>query len=382
MAGCPWPVKTRIIQALLMEPIHPDIRHAHTLPAEFYRSAAVFEEVKEKIFARTWQYVADASVMSEEGYYFPFTLLPGVLDEPLILTRDAAGILRCLSNVCTHRSKVIVEKPGKGRTLRCGYHGRCFHLDGRFKSMPGFEEAAGFPAPEDDLVQVRLRDWLELLFIALEPAADLATILRPVTERVGWLPMDTLVYKPELSRDYQVQANWALYCDNYLEGFHVPFVHPGLNAALDFQNYDYELFDYCNLQLGVAKEGDPCFELPLDSPDYGRQIYAYYFWVFPNLMLNFYPWGLSMNLVEPLSHRETRIRFRTYQFEGTPFDWTLNQIHQTEMEDEAVVESVQKGVQSRYFRRGRFSPSMEKCVHHFHELVAKFMNGQEQNAEL
>lgn len=356
-----------------MKNIHQDIRQAHTLPAEFYRSPAVFDLVKEKVFARSWQYIADATVVEEEGYYYPFTLFPGVLDEPLMLTRDTRNLIRCLSNVCTHRGKVIVEKPGKGRTLRCGYHGRCFHLDGRFKSMPGFEGAADFPSPADDLTHIPIKEWLQLLFISLEPAMDFQTVFQPINERVDWLPMDTLIYKPELSRDYQVKANWALYCDNFLEGFHLPFVHPGLNAALDFQNYDYELFPYCNLQIGVAKEGEPCFEFPASSPDFGRNIYAYYFWVFPNLMLNFYPWGLSMNQVLPLNHVETQVRFRTYQFKGTPFDWTLNQIHQTEMEDEAVVESVQRGVQSRFYKQGRFSPGMEKCVHHFHRLISQFL---------
>ena len=257
--------------------------------------------------------------------------------------------------------------------LTCGYHGRCFHLDGSFKSMPGFEGVIDFPDKEDDLPSIPVQEWLKLLFVSLDPTVEFGEVIRPIKERVAWMPMDSLEYKPDLSQDYRVQANWALYCDNYLEGFHVPFVHPGLNAALDFKNYDYELFPYCNLQIGVSKEGEPCFDLPKSSPDYGRFIYAYYFWVFPNLMLNFYPWGLSMNVVIPLNYQETLIRFRTYQFQGTEFDWTLNQIHQTEMEDEEVVESVQKGVQSRLYKRGRFSASMEKCVHHFHRLVAEAM---------
>jgi len=86
-----------------------------------------------------------------------------------------------------------------------------------------------------------------------------------------------------------LEANWALYCDNYLEGFHVAYVHPALNNALDMKNYTYELFPYCNLQLGVASEGEPCFDIPEGAQDYGKNIYAYYWHVFPNLMFNFYP---------------------------------------------------------------------------------------------
>ena len=88
--------------------IDPDIRRATTLPASFYEDASFFELSKEKIFASTWQYAADARVLNEETNVCPFTLLPGVLDEPLLLVRDADGHARCLSNVCTHRGKVIV----------------------------------------------------------------------------------------------------------------------------------------------------------------------------------------------------------------------------------------------------------------------------------
>ena len=353
--------------------INPDIRHAATLPAAFYRSEEVFERSKERIFAATWQYVADQSVLQSPGEAYPFTLLPGVLEEPLVLTRDREGRDFALSNVCTHRGKIIVEQAGVYRQLSCGYHGRCFRHDGSFKSMPEFKDALDFPRPEDNLAQIPLRSWMGLLFVGLQPEVSFEEMIRPVMERIGWMPLDTLVFDPTTSKDWPVKANWALYCDNYLEGFHVPFVHPALNQALVLEDYGYELFPYCNLQLGVAKEGEPCFDIPKDAPDYGRRIYAYYYWLFPNLMLNFYPWGLSLNYVQPLRHDRCLVRFRTYLFAGAQGDRELNRIDQTELEDEAVVESVQLGVQSRYYKEGRFSPSQEKGVHHFHSLIARFM---------
>lgn len=354
-------------------PIDPDIRRAATLPAAFYRDPAIFELSKEKIFAGAWQYAADARVLNEKANVYPFTLLPGVLDEPLLLSRDAGGGVRCLSNVCTHRGKVIVEQPGRMRQLSCGYHGRCFALDGTFRKMPGFEGAGDFPSEADHLARVALEEWLGLYFVSLAPFADLNLITGPIRERIAWMPLDTLEFTEEGSADYEVKAHWALYCDNYLEGFHVPFVHPGLNAALDFGHYDYELFPYCNLQVGIAKEEEPCFDIPKGQPDHGRRVYAYYFWLFPNLMFNFYPWGLSLNVVEPLSPVRTRVRFRTYAFRGQAHRRTVNRIDQTELEDEAVVESVQLGIRSRYYKQGRFSPAMERCVHHFHQLAGRFM---------
>ena len=354
--------------------IHGDIRQAHTLPGWFYKSREAFETVKEKIFASAWMYVADATALGEPHSVYPFTLLPGVLDEPLVFTKDAEAQLHCLSNVCTHRGKIVVEQVGKARLLSCNYHGRCFRLDGSFKSMPEFQEVENFPSPLDDLTKVPFAEWMGMLFVSLDPKVHFSEMIQPIQEQIGWMPLDTLVFSPEQSQDYFIESNWALYCDNYLEGFHIPFVHPALNQAIDFKQYQYEIFPYCNLQIGIAKEEEPCFDIPAGAPHYGEKIYGYYFWLFPNLMLNFYPWGLSMNIVEPLSQDRTVVKYRTYFFEGTKFDRGLNQIDQTEMEDEAVVESVQKGLQSRFYQQGRFSPRQERGVHHFHQLVSQFLS--------
>ena len=94
--------------------IASDIGQAYTLPSLFYRDEGIFAQVREKIWAATWLYVADATVVARPGDVYPFTLLEGVLDEPLVLTRAQDGRLHCLSNVCTHRGKVVVEEAGLG----------------------------------------------------------------------------------------------------------------------------------------------------------------------------------------------------------------------------------------------------------------------------
>jgi choline monooxygenase len=123
----------------------------------------------------------------------------------------------------------------------------------------------------------------------LAPNFEFNELIKEVEERVGWMPIETFKYRENLSKEYFITANWALYCDNYLEGFHIPFIHEDLNSVLDFNSYDVEIFKYANLQLGIATDKDICFDLPKNSKDYGKKIAAYYFWVFPNLMLNFYP---------------------------------------------------------------------------------------------
>lgn len=350
--------------------INPNINQAHTLPAEFYRSEIAFTQVIEKIFAKSWHYIADADAVAKTGQVHPLTLLDNVLTEPLVLTKDKAGTTHCLSNVCTHRGNIMVHEPGSVNMLSCNYHGRCFRLDGTLRAMPGFEGVENFPAESDHLPQLPLAELGPLLFASLSSNPTFEAVFGAMLDRIGWMPLDTLTYDETASKDYYIDANWALYCDNYLEGFHIPFVHPALNDALEMENYSYELFPYSSLQLGVAKEGEPCFDMPADAEDAGRNIYAYYFFVFPNLMFNFYPWGLSLNVVEPLSHNKTRIRFRNYKFADTALHQMDYNLDDTEMEDEAVVQSVQRGIQSRLYKKGRFSPSMEQGVHHFHRLLA------------
>jgi choline monooxygenase len=199
--------------------IDPDIRIARTLPARVYSDPTLFRAQHRHVFARTWQYAAHNDVVKVSGQVFPFTLLPGSLDEPLVLTRDTHDRVHALSNVCTHRGTLVVEGPGHEQQLRCRYHGRRFALDGRFHSMPEFEGTANFPSPADDLPRVPLGTWQRFLMVSLTPAMTFDDVVAPMRARLGHLPFDQLVFDAAGTRDYVVNANWALYIDNYLEGF-------------------------------------------------------------------------------------------------------------------------------------------------------------------
>jgi choline monooxygenase len=355
--------------------IDPNIARAYTLPTEFYLDQAHFETAREKIFARSWQFVGDTDQVKENGWVTPVNLLEQYIDEPLLLSRDKDGALHCLSNVCTHRGNLVVERPCKLNDIRCKYHGRRFNLDGKFLSMPEFKEVENFPSAEDNLSQLPLYRWAKWLFTSLSATAPAETFLREMIQRVGWMPFQDFHFRPELSRDYIVEANWALYCENYLEGFHIPFVHAGLNAVIDYGNYTTELYRYGVLQLGLAKDEDIAFDLPETSPDYGKHVAGYYFWIFPNIMFNFYPWGLSINIVKPLSLARTKVSFLSYVWDENKLRQGAGaNLHQVEMEDEDVVQHVQKGIRSRFYKHGRYSVKRETGTHHFHRLISEFMN--------
>ena len=354
--------------------IDANIAKANTLHKEYYTSQRYFEESKEKIFVPSWQFIGDIGQVAENSTAYPFTLLEGYLNEPLLLTRGKQGQLHCLSNVCTHRGNLMVYQPCKLNQLRCKYHGRLFTLGGKFISMPEFKEVENFPTEADNLHNLPIFEWGKLLFTSLNPSVNPNEVFGEMMERLNWFPMDKLTHKPERSQVYTVKANWALYCENYLEGFHIPFVHAGLNQLLDFGEYTTEIFKYSNLQLGIGKKGDVCFDLPSSSPDYGKNVAAYYFWVYPNMMFNFYPWGLSFNLVQPISVDECKVSFIVYVSDETTFNTGAGSgLDTVELEDEEVVQQVQKGIRSRFYSHGRYSVKHEKGTHHFHSLIANSM---------
>jgi choline monooxygenase len=359
--------------------IDPDIARATSLPTAFYLDPALYALARERLFARSWQWLGTLDDVALPGSVSPRELLPGLLDEPLLLARDAHGALRCLSNVCTHRGNRLVDAPCQAQQLRCRYHGRRFGLDGRVQSMPGFDGASVPPSTGDDLPQPGFGSAFGHGFASIAPLLPLQEVLAEMQARLGWLPIAAFVADASRSQDYSFDAHWALYVENYLEGLHIPFVHAGLTATLDLGRYHYELGRASVLQLAHARDGEAAFDLPASSPDHGQRIAAYYWWLFPNLMLNFYPWGLSLNLVHPLGPARTRVLFRSFVANPADVDALRRgaggALDAVELEDEAVVMSVQRGITSRLFKPGRYAPAHERGVHHFHRLVAEFMRG-------
>ena len=333
--------------------IDADIRKAKTLPSGFYTDQGVFELSKEKIFARGWHFLG---LKDEIESLLPVTLLPGMLDEPVLLSKNGDGV-KCLSNVCTHRGKILVEAPCKASLIRCGYHGRRFSLEGKFLSMPEFVGVENFPSESDDLRQIDLAERGGFLFASLDPAASFDQFADEAVARIGDLEPTSL--KPASKRDYEIDAHWALYCENYLEGFHIPYVHKKLNEIVDYGSYSTETFRYSSVQTAFDDDGNVA----------GR-----YLFIFPNLMFNFYPWGVSVNVVQPVTSSKSVVEFLTYVSDETKLNEGAGaDLHSVELEDEAVVENVQRGIRSRFYSHGRYSPTREQGTHHFHRLIAEFL---------
>ncbi len=349
--------------------INPDIRRAETLSSEFYTGEKFFDESKEKIFARTWQLIG---TKNEIDNLKPFTLLENFLDEPVLITKQNEN-LHCLSNVCTHRGKILIENECKASGIRCGYHGRRFELNGKFLSMPEFERAENFPSEKDNLPHIPFEVWNDFLFVSLNPIAPLGEFLAEINEKISFFGFENLKF--HAAKDYTVKAHWALYCENYLEGFHIPFVHKALNNAIDYGSYKTETFHYSILQTAMSEPPAAAGGLHAATFDFNESIAAHYFFIFPNLMLNFYPWGLSVNIVKPIKKDLTKVSYLTFVNDESKLNKGAGaDLETVEFEDQAVVESVQKGINSRAYDKGRYSPAREQGTHHFHRLIAEFMN--------
>jgi choline monooxygenase len=360
--------------------IDPDIRRAKTLSSDFYTDDRYFHVSKEKIFARTWQF---AGRVDEFESLKPITLLPGFLDEPILLTRSG-DVVNCLSNVCTHRGKILIEEPCKADLIRCGYHGRRFDLCGKFLSMPEFKEVEDFPSESDSLSNIPVAVRGGFAFASIDPSAPFEQFVDDAAARLEDVEPGDL--KLVSTRDYEVNAHWALYCENYLEGFHIPFVHKSLNEIVDYGSYATETFRFSSLQTAISSPPVLGGVAPASGDgvvtgwsgdgvvESSGEIAGRYLFIFPNLMFNFYPWGISVNVVRPITPQKSAIEFLTYVSDETKLGTGAGaNLDRVELEDEAVVESVQKGIRSRFYSHGRYSPTREKGTHHFHRLIGEFM---------
>ena len=202
----------------------------------------------------------------------------------------------------------------------------------------------------------------------LGPAPEpIESVFAGIRERVAPTRLAELRFVRQV--DYEVACNWKVYVDNFLEGYHVPYVHPELCTLYDYENYVTEVYERYSVQVG-----------PLTGE---RNVYtvgggdALYYFVFPNLMLNVVPGRLQLNVVQPVGPDRCRVLFR-YYYDDPDAAGTRERIEadvtfsdQVQLEDAAICERVQRGLGSRAYDRGRFSVRFEEGVYHFQQLLKR-----------
>jgi choline monooxygenase len=370
--------KTNGILGTIMNPsadqfrIARDIEKAWTLPSSLYTDAAALGAEKEKIFARTWQVVGHAHQVANAGDYFTTELV----GEPLLVVRGNDGALRGFYNVCRHRAGPPAEGCGTRKLFRCGYHGWTYGLDGALISATEMDGVEGFCPEQFALAPVRVEEWFNLVFVNLDREA------RPLRESLGELVAQAEKFpfaemKLFERRTYDMKCNWKTYVDNYLEGYHLPSVHPGLNRELDYNAYVVEPYARHVRQFSPIRGAQAGDATPRRYQEAREDLTTDYFWIFPNWMLNCYPDNVSLNIVLPLGPERSLAIFEWYLPEkdhvSPAAKASVEFSDQIQIEDVGICEAVQKNLRSRSYTRGRFSVKQEKGVHAFHRTYAEMM---------
>jgi len=357
-----------------VEPLYidRDIEQAWSMPARYYVDSSVLALEHDKIFSRAWQVVGHCHQLANAGDFFT-TELHG---EPLLLVRGGGGELRGFFNVCRHRAGPPAQGCGSRKLFRCGYHGWTYGLDGALISAPEFEGQPGFSSEPFALAPVRAEQWFNLIFVNLDPNAEtlaksLATLPKQV-ERFDFAGMK--LFK---RRTYEMKCNWKTYVDNYLEGYHLPSVHPGLNRELDYGAYTVEPHSRHVRQFSPIRGSQPGDAVPRRYQETREDLTTDYFWIFPNWMLNCYPDNVSLNIVLPLDAERSLAIFEWYlpekDIDSKAASASVEFSDQIQIEDAAICEIVQKNLHSRSYQRGRYSVKQEKGVHAFHRMYAEAM---------
>jgi phenylpropionate dioxygenase-like ring-hydroxylating dioxygenase large terminal subunit len=347
--------------------LDPRLAFASTIPSHYYVDRDVLAAEQRNVFATTWQLAGRSEQVREQGGFFTTV----VANEPVLIVRGHDGVLRAMSNVCRHRAGPVANGQGKRPVLQCGYHGWTYSLDGALLTAPEMEGIECFERSAISLPKFRIEEWNELLFVCIGPDAPslsdfLGELLRDMPKH------DYNGFRLAARKDWEVGCNWKVYVDNYLEGYHIPIVHPGLFRELDYPNYRTETKKNYSIQFAPTKRADRIRTTASDDE-------VRYFWLFPNLMLNVYPDNFSTNLIVPLGPDRTLTIFEWY-FRDPDDAKTKKDLAETiafsdeiQIEDIAICEAVQRGLGSSTYATGRYSPVRENGVHHFHTLYAEAM---------
>lgn len=347
---------------------------AFTIPSSWYTDAGVAELEREAIFGRAWQAIGRVDQVAAPGQYVTAELA----GEPLVAARGADGVLRGFFNVCRHHAAAVVAEPcGSAQSFQCPYHGWRYALDGTLKGAPEFHGVRDFDRSQNGLVPVRVEEWERFVFATLDAnAPPLADFLGSLQGLVTPLHLDGLAFHSRKS--YTLDCNWKVFVDNYLDGgYHVPHLHKGLNSVLDYTHYTIENGENYSLQSSpMSARGD---ESAVAAARLGNR--AYYFWLYPNFMINVYEGVMDTNFVVPLGIGRTRVDFDFY-FAGVgpgAEAWNAASVAVSDTvqeEDLGICESVQRGLRSRAYDAGRLSVRREAGEHLFHRLLARNLKAE------
>ena len=350
------------------------LAEALTIPAPWYTDDRIAALERKTVFSRTWQVVGRADQVTKPGDY----LTANIAGEPIVVVRGQDNLLRAFFNVCRHHAAAVMTEPcGHASILRCPYHGWSYGLDGALKGVPEFAGVQSFDPAKNGLVPVAVDTWENFVFVHLDPhPVPLKEFLGSLAPRIAPLEVSKLGFFQR--KTYKLDCNWKVYVDNYLDGgYHVPHLHKGLSSVLDYTQYTIENDGrYClqSSPMVSSAEGAAVEDAATSATRTGDR--AYYYWLYPNFMINCYAGYMDTNLVLPIDTDHCQVIFdfyfsdvseaaRAYNTES------VNVSNRVQTEDEDICASVQRGLKSRAYGAGRLSVRRETGEHLFHRLLAQ-----------
>jgi choline monooxygenase len=369
MPGSPPPSNRSLGDVLGDYDPQAPLENAWTIPGSWYTDPRVFALEQRAVLGGNWTVVGRADQVREPGQFFTVELA----GEPLVVVRGKDAVLRGFYNVCRHHAAaVMTEDQGSCSALRCPYHGWTYSLEGELRGTPDFDGVRGFDRGQNGLVPVRLDTWENFVFVKLEDGGpSLREHLGGLVRRVEPLGLSGLHFMER--RTYAFDSNWKVFLDNYLDGgYHIPFLHHGLDSVIEYAEYQIENEDRFCLQWSPLRAAGR--DAATEAVRKGEK--ALYFWLYPNFMINWYQGVMDTNLVLPLGIDRTLVIFDFY-FPDVVSEAarernraSIEVGQRIQDEDTGICASVQRGLSSRAYRAGRLSVRREAGEHLFHRLLA------------
>lgn len=341
------------------------IARSQTIPSSLYtHPEAVFLD-QSAVFKREWQLVGHISQLETAGS----SICTTIAENPVIILKDG-DLIKAFYNVCKHRGGPLAVKHGTRSVLQCQYHGWTYKTDGSLRGVPHFNHVELFDKKDFGLVPVKSHIWEGLIFVSLaKNSVPFESVVEGIKERISPINLSEMRYHTR-TIDH-IHCNWKVYVDNFLEGYHIPIVHPELAKLLDYNQYVTETAEYYSLQYS------PFSSNSADNPYQVSDGEAFYYFIYPNIMLNILPGRLQTNIIEPDGPDRCRVIFDYYYtdvnraVESGLIQSDLEYSAEIQREDIEICESVQIGLKSQAYDKGRFSVERESGVYHFQTLYKK-----------
>ncbi len=349
-----------------------------TLPANWYADPAIQRLEGKRIFSRSWQYAGRADRVANPGDFF--TCFAGQI--PIVVVRDNEGVLRGFVNVCRHRGHLIAQGDGNRKALQCPYHAWTYDLDGTLRKAPRSEREPDFDKESFSMLPVATEAWGPLVFVNPDPEiGPLADALGPLPGYIAESGLDVDRLRFRVRNDWEIECDWKVAIENYLECYHCSVAHPGFSKVIDVAPDEYQyrsdglaLMQFAHLREKAKANGKPAY---LEGDEV---MVPQYHLLFPNFTLNIDPGpgNMSVDVTRPAGPGRCAGSTEYFFYEEVSDETAAEMMafaNQVGSEDASLVASVQIGLTSGMIPHGRLLPSSEVLIQRFQALVHDALSG-------